>query len=353
MRVLQTITDTDRRGAQVFALDLEAALRARGHEVRTVALQRGRNTQALTVDVLGASRRDAVTALRRTSPGHDVVVAHGSSTLVANALAGLGTRTPFVYRQISDSRFWARSWSRRLRVAAYLRRAAGIVALSEEAASVLVAHVWAPTQRISVVPNGVPAEGFAPATAPERAAARVAFGLAPERPTLLFAAALVEEKGADVAIRALQQLPDAQLLVAGDGSERDRLERLAKEVAPDRVVFAGSLAEVRPAYAAADIVVLPSRGGDSMPATLIEAGFCGLPAVTTDVGSIAEVVLDGETGRVLQPGDDAGTIGAVVEMLADRATMDRMGAAARAHCLARFEIGVVAAGWEAALQRVI
>ena len=56
------------------------------------------------------------------------------------------------------------------------------------------------------------------------------------------------------------------------------------------------------AYAAADVVVLASRGGDSMPAVLIEAGLCGVPAVATPVQAIPEIVLPGETGLPGSPG---------------------------------------------------
>src|SRR4051812_4285557 len=101
--VLQVITDTDRRGGQVFAQDLGEALRARGHDVRTVALVPGAGTWTLAVPTLGRQARGLSTlrALRKEMPRSGVVIAHGSSTLAACALAGLGTGVPFIYRQIS------------------------------------------------------------------------------------------------------------------------------------------------------------------------------------------------------------------------------------------------------------
>src|SRR5438270_5385375 len=123
LKVLQLITDRDRRGAQVFALNLAVGLRALGSTVETVALGPGAHGDLLPVRVLGTRRFGfrTLNELRRTARHYDVVVAHGSSTLPASALALIGANVPIVYRQISDPTFWASSWLRRLRVAAFLR----------------------------------------------------------------------------------------------------------------------------------------------------------------------------------------------------------------------------------------
>src|SRR5690349_168446 len=116
---LQVVTDTDRRGAQQFALDLHRALEARGRQMRTVALVDG-EVGGLDLPTLGSKRLSLPTllALRREAVAACVVIAHGSSTLPATAITTLGTGVPFVYRQISDVRFWARGRLRRWRVAA-------------------------------------------------------------------------------------------------------------------------------------------------------------------------------------------------------------------------------------------
>src|SRR5689334_23828189 len=100
MRVLQVITDTDRRGAQKFAVDLNDALDKRHVQVETVALERGSDHRGFDVPVLGPSRTAAATlrALRAHMSRSSVVVGHGSTTLYACALASVGTGVPFVYR---------------------------------------------------------------------------------------------------------------------------------------------------------------------------------------------------------------------------------------------------------------
>jgi glycosyltransferase involved in cell wall biosynthesis len=345
LRVLQVITDTDRRGAQVFAMDLGRAMTAHGHNVRTVALAAGETVPSLDVCVLGPSRRSLRTlrALRRRMKDVDITIAHGSATGLACALAGFGPGRRFVYRQISDTRFWANSIVRRLRVAAYLRCATVIVALSEGAKTDLTEHLRHPGKRIVVVPNGVPLADFRVPTPDERAAARAALGLAPDAFVATYVGALVPEKGVDVAIAALAE-SEFVLLIAGTGPDRSRLELLPGASRPT-VRFVGGLDRPFDAYAASDVVLLPSKGGDSMPATLIEAGFCGIPAVSTPIGSITDIVLQDRTGVVVAPGDVAGLRSAVDRLASNSSERHMMGAAARQHCLSMFEIDVVADGW--------
>ena len=353
--ILQVVTDTDRRGAQVFATDLHAALERQGRAVRTVALAPG-HVGGLDLPVLGPSRRSAATlrALRREITSADVVVGHGSTTLPLGAIASLGTRSPFVYRQISDSLFWAPDGLRRLRVRAAMRRCSALVALWSGSAATVHDHFGVPRERIRVIPNGVPAASHTPVPLAERPAARrvFGFGLDPDRPTLLSIGALVPEKGVDLVVDALVALPDAQLLVVGDGPERDALVARARTVADGRVVFAGSIPDAGPAYAAADVVVLASRGGDSMPAVLIEAGMRALPAVSTRVEAIPEIVLDGVTGSLVAIDAPGALASAIRDLLDSPSTAAAFGAAARAHCLERYDIDVVAAQWAAVLDAV-
>ena len=352
--VLQVITDTDRRGAQVFAMDLGDALARRGWPIRTAALTDG-PTGGLDVPVLGskAVSLETLRSLRTEARKASVVVAHGSTTLPVCAVATLGTGVPFVYRQISDSRFWASTPLRRARVAVGLRRAARVVALWPGSKRVLVEHFFVPDNKITVIPNGVPAGLFARIEEGGKGRDILAsVGLEPARFTALYAGALVQEKGVDLAIEAIADLHDVQLLVVGDGPERDRLEEQARRSVPDRVRFLGSIDDMADAYAAADVLVLPSRGGDSMPAVLIEAGLMGRPAISTPIDAIPEIVLDGNTG-VLVPIGDARALGAALESLArDPIRTEMLGAATRDHCGARFEIEQVAGSWAAVLDDV-
>ena len=126
-------------------------------------------------------------------------------------------------------------------------------------------------------------------------------------------------------------------------TERESLERLAAAVAPGRVVFAGSVPDPVPALEAADVLVLASRGGDSMPAVLIEAGLAGLPTIATPVQGIPEIVVDEVTG-ILVPIDETDALtSAIIRLTSDPRLAARLGAEARRRCSSHFAIDVVAA----------
>ena len=341
-RVLQVVTDPDRRGAQVFAVDLGRYLATRGLEVETVALWPGTSRNPLDVAPLApsGSRLGFVRPLRQQMRAADLVIAHGSHTLMATALASPGVSTRIVYRQISDLNFWAGTLSRRLRVRAYLRRVSHAVALWSGSARVLTDRFGVPKHHISIVPNGVRPDAFSPATQAERRAARDSFGLDPDSEVALYVGALVREKGVDLAIEAVGKLAGVTLLVIGDGPEQSSLKRLAGWVCPGRTVFAGALGDVRSAYWAADLLVLTSHGGDSMPAVIIEAGLSGLPVISTRIGAIPTMIRDGGTGFLVDA--HAGEIADGIRRALD---LPSLGEAGRAHCIATYGIDRIGESW--------
>jgi len=352
---LHVITASQRRGAELAAKDLVAALPgATGspEPATLVALTAGPQGNPLDVAILGrrALGPGTLAALRRRAREAPVVVAHGSRTLPASVGALFGTRgrTALVYRNIGDPRVWSGQGLRRWRVARQLRRTSHVVAMWPGAAKALTEVHGLDPERITVIPNGVPASRCPVADAEARAAARQALGL-PGLATPVVAAigALSPEKQVDTALQALAKLEDVHLLVAGDGPERPALETLAQEVAPGRVHFAGVLPGPAQALAAADVVVLTSRT-EGLPGTLIEAGLAGRPAVASDVGGVSEIVRHGKTGYLVEPADAAGFVDGLHQALD---APPSMGEAARQHCLARFEIEVVAGQWAALLER--
>lgn len=348
--VVGVVVSTQRRGAEIFATDLAEALAADGVGTRTVALVSGPGSVHLDLRTLGRRRLGLATlrALRSEAARASVLIAHGSSTLPASALATLGLTTPFVYRNINDPLYWSATPARRARVAAGLHRAAAVAALWPGVVPTLTGRYGVPAAKIRVIPNGVPAGRFPLVDEEARVAARARLGLERGRPVVVYLGHLAAEKYVDVAISAMPSLPEAELVVAGRGPERSKLEALATELAPGRVRFLGTTSEPAIVLAAADALVLPSET-EGMPAVLIEAGLSGVPAVATPVAGVPEVVLDDETGRLVRPGDPVALADALREVLDAPADLGR---AARAHCLKHFEIGVVAAQWRELLAEV-
>lgn len=183
-----------------------------------------------------------------------------------------------------------------------------------------------------VVPPGV-----ALPAAPTRAAARAVLGLPADVPVIAFVARLTRVKRPDVALavaeRVRRTLPDAVLVVAGEGP-------LLPEVRARGAGLGGGLrllgwrADVERVYAAADVALLTSDN-EGMPVSLIEAALCGTPAVARRVGSTSEVVLHDRTGLVVEGHADA-LAAAVVRLLGDQGLRARMGAAARARADSTF-----------------
>lgn len=169
------------------------------------------------------------------------------------------------------------------------------------------------SRRLVVVPNGV--------ELPERADA-------PSGRQLLFVGRLVRRKAVDLLIDAVGDIHDARLVLVGDGDDRRRLEVLA--MGRD-VQFLGSQGteEVSRQYRAAALVVLPSTFGEGLPNVILEAMAAGRPVVATATAGIEDIVVDGETGRLVEPGSVEALRGAIGELLDAPGELQRMGANAR------------------------
>lgn len=348
-RALHLITTTQRRGAEVLASQLAPQLDQLGCPSSIVALVAAEG--GLPVPALGTRRLapGTLAALRRRMRTADVTIAHGSTTLPAAVLARSGRRSRLVYRSVGDPRFWAPKGLRRARTGFLMRQADRVVALTDEAADVLVDHYGIGRDRIRVVPKGV-SDLRAGAETPSRGEARRALGLSPGVTVVLCLGALSTEKNVALAVEAIGRMPGVVLVVAGDGPDRRSLEALAAARAPGRVVFTGSVADPGPVLRAADALVLTSVT-EGMPGVVIEAGFAGLPVVATRVGWVDRIVQDGQTGVLVPSGDPGAVADGLAAVLADGVGA-AMGARAREYCLRHFEMEVVARRWAALLDEL-
>jgi glycosyltransferase involved in cell wall biosynthesis len=158
----------------------------------------------------------------------------------------------------------------------------------------------APAAKARLVPNGLEAEWFEPARAPRRTNDGIYF---------LFAGRLAREKGIETLAAAFRivagRIPDARLVVAGDGPKAEALRRAAEAGGwRNRLDFLGMVPrrEARAAMRSADVFVLPSDF-ESFSYTLLEAMACGLPCVASDVGGNRDLVESGRTGWLVPRGD--------------------------------------------------
>lgn len=191
-------------------------------------------------------------------------------------------------------------------------KADGIITVCAALKQGLVA-LGAAEDKICVLRNGVDLKMFRRG---DRPAARQALGL--DRPTLLSVGHLIERKGHDLVIRAMVDLPEMGLLIAGDGPEGEALQALARTAGvSDRVRFLGRLAHeaLRDVYEAADILVLASSR-EGWANVLLEAMACGTPVVASNVWGTPEVVEAPEAGELMDERSPGGVARGVRRLLA-------------------------------------
>ena len=302
---------------------LSAAARRRGAEILAWRAARTPDTR-LPREV--ADLRRVIGSVRP-----DVLHLHSSKAGLAGRLAVRG-RLPTVFQPHAWS-FNAVTGG--LRVASVCWERAGarwahqIVCVSEgERAQGLAAGVSA---SFTVVPNGIDLDHFRAAESPRRDAARSRLGLAPSILLAVCVGRLCRQKGQDILLDAwrgiVDQLPAAQLVLVGDGPDRDSLMRRS----PTNVLFAGAVEDPRDWYRAADLVVLPSRW-EGMALAPLEAMACGCPVVVTDVPGARESLPPDVAARLLVPrGDGPALADAVTALLADREACDAIGSQGYAH----------------------
>lgn len=238
-------------------------------------------------------------------------------------------------------------WGRELKKV--LEEAAGVVSAGRyalEQAEHLAGH---PLPHL-VVPPGVDADRFHPVDDARRAELRVSFGLRADAPLVIGASRLVPRKGFDVLIDAVSTIPDCQLLLVGDGRDRDRLESRASG-ARGSVTFSGALTDERltQAYQAADVFAMPCRnrwGGleqEGFGIVYNEAAAVGLPSIAGRSGGTAEAVVDGKTGFVVDGRSKTDVANALVTLVSDTDLSRTMGAAARDRVVRELSYPVLAA----------
>ncbi|MDZ7628791.1 MAG: glycosyltransferase [Parvularculaceae bacterium] len=191
-------------------------------------------------------------------------------------------------------------------------KADAVISVAQALKHDLVA-LGAPAEKIRVLRNGVDLAVFKPT---DRAAARAGIGVA--GPVLASVGSLIPRKGHDIAIRALDHLPQATLLIAGEGPEGAALRALAGKLGvAARVRFLGQVRHeaLVDTYNAADALLLASTR-EGWPNVLLEAMACGTPAISADAGGAREVIRDQAAGRVVSERTSEAFAAAVRDVLA-------------------------------------
>lgn len=218
------------------------------------------------------------------------------------------------------------------------------VANSELVAGELTHHYAVSPARITLIPNGVDTQRFAPLADAPRAALRERFGLAKQQTVVLFVGSGFRRKGAFSLVQALSLARDVSAWIVGKDKESAALERLIKKLGlSQRVALLGPRHDVPALMQAADVFCLPSLY-DPSPNAVLEALACGLPVLATrDIGSMAEILAAQAGGQVSRQPE---TIAQALSPLAEPEVRAPYALAARDLAL-RFEQTSVIAQWMA------
>lgn len=203
-------------------------------------------------------------------------------------------------------------------------------------------RVGVPREKIVNILNGVNLERFTPPQ--DKTPFKASLGYSGEELLVGIVAALRPEKNhlmlVETAARLSRQFPSARFLLVGDGVERPRIEQqISQRGLGDQVKLLGRRSDIPEILAALDLIVLCSRPIiETLPVCLVESDAMGLPAVSTRVGSVDDIVEDGVTGYLVPPGDVDGFTDRIGQLLADAHLRREFGAAARERALRLFRI---------------
>jgi len=242
----------------------------------------------------------------------------------------------------------------------WLRDADAFVAMSQAIAKEMISAGVDP-RRVHLVPHGVDTKRFSPPDAGQRQAARQHLGIPATARIAIYTGRLLRGKGLERLVDAFASLwtsrPDTRLLLVGSGAgqaisvEDELKQRVAAAGLGDCVTFTGRVDDVGAYLRAADVFAFPSEF-EALGLSLLEAGACGLPSVGTRTGGIVDVIDDGVTGLLFEAGDTSGLARCLGELLDSPALRARMGKAARARIVERFDADASVSRYQSLFQEL-
>lgn len=348
MRILHLVTVRQRRGAEVIASDLADAMCERGHEAIVVGLSKAprepldpKAANAIDLSRNGNPRLDLRRIielgrlLRSIRP--DVVQANGGYAVKYGVLAAKLMRldVPIIYCNIGMSSDWLRwpgqrAWNRWL-----LNRTSLTAAVSSASRRDLIETYGLSEDRVLVVRRGLATE---PAFGREHGRALLAqAGVPAEGPIIMHVGSYTPEKNHEGLLRIFSRvrelIPEVKLVLIGDGDLRPGIEAQCA----DGVHILGVRSDVPELLSAADVFLLPSLT-EGIPGAVLEAAVQRVPTIAYDVGGLHEVVVHGETGRLVDAGDEAAAASAAGELLSDETLRVSLGNAARTFVCREYDL---------------
>ena len=349
--ILHLIHHLDPGGAETFFTDLLPALRGRGFDVHAACLNRGgiladklheKDIPVHLIDKRRGPDIGAVLRLRRLLRQLDagILNTHEYSAYFWGGTAA-GPGGPVIVSTIHAEAGW-HSPAKHLAVSGMLRgRTAAYVAVSEVVADSIARKERVPRRKITVIPNGVDLSRLK-VSGNKRKELRRKYGIPAEVAVAGMAGRCSAEKGGEYFLRAVAEVNARGLplyaLLAGEGPEKSRWERLAAESGiGGKAVFAGPVSGIGAFMQMFDFLVCPSIE-ESFGLAAIEGQAAGVPVIATCVGGVPEV-LNNESDAILVPPRNAGAIAsAVMRLSAETGLKEKLVEAGKVNVMKRFTI---------------
>jgi len=357
LRVAMMIETDGPGGAEMMLIQLAEELRRRGHAVTPVGPLRGQGWLSGRLQSLGFERRtfrlrrplDPLCAIELARLLRelriDVVHSHEFTMAVYGCAAARWLGLPHIVTMHGNEAVLD-AWRRRAALRWSVKQSHAFVAISEHTRALMQGRLGLPDGSIRVIPNGVPLRPG------DRELTRRKLGIDDDEVLILTVGNLRERKGHAVLIEALAELHRTgcavpwQLVIAGEGRQRESLTRLTAELGiVDRVQLLGHRDDIPDLQAASDIYAMPSYW-EGMPLSILEAMIVGKPIVASNVGGIPEMLCNGDSGVLVPAGDSQALAHALRGLIEDPAQRERLGAAARRHADAEFHVEIMANRYE-------
>jgi glycosyltransferase involved in cell wall biosynthesis len=348
-------------------LALIAAQRAAGHDVRLACDTIRPGDLAATAQSAGVPleprlalctksgpillMRDVLTFKRLWREGEwDILHSHRSHDHTLAALARPRKTRVRLVRTLHSERSQARrrDWQ--------LRHADGLITIAERLQRDLQTRGLIEPDRIVAVEGAVDSASFCPGEG--GADVRSGAGVSPHAPVAGIVARMKPGRDHRLLLsawsRVAGELHDARLLIAGRGElEWELRQQVVRSGLGQSVAFLGYRRDLPRVYRALDLKVILAPGNDGTCRAALEAMASGVPVLAADRGALAEIVKDGQTGRVVPAGDEQALASALLELLRDRERLADMGRRAREEAVERFTVRRQAGEIEGLYRRIL
>lgn len=304
-------------------------------------VKRGKNVLAALLAVPALTK--LVFKVAQQAKQFDLIFANSQKSFVVTALAGLMAKRPVVWCLhdiLSSEHFGALN----IKVGVTLANqcAAKVIANSEATAQAFIAS-GGKASLVSVVHNGIAADSFDAIEAEETAATRAALGLS-DKPVVGVFSRLSPWKGQHVLLEALRELPEVQAVIVGEalfGEEAyaEKLKHLVQNFGlSERVHFLGFRPDIAKLMKSVDIIVHTSVAPEPFGRVVVEGMLSRKPVIAANAGGVLEIIEDGSSGLLVEPGNSQELKKALAHVLNDSNFAQTLGDAAYQRATTAFSL---------------